>query len=129
MPDLSVERVRLKNTLRDIQGLNVQDMATQPDVPAAMVYPDAPFDWHMTFGEDLSKHRFIVWLLVAFTHTASAQAQMDDYLASSGSKSVRAAIEEDPLFEVVALKSYGVTTMADGAVLYLTAELVVETPG
>lgn len=126
MADFAAERTSLHSRLRAIQGLNVQDLTDSPIVPCAMILPDAPFDWHFTFEDGNRLHRFVVWLLVAYTDTGGAQSQLDAYLAGGGPMSVSAAIENGGQFEVKTLRSYGVTSLADEGTRYLSAELVVE---
>lgn len=122
--DLVDERTAIKATMRGLQA-NVQDLTDVPDVPAIMVVPDAPFDIHYTFEDDATWHQFIVWILVPFTDQAGAQSQLDDFLSLTSTNSVITAIQTDARFEVVSLRSYGVTSLRDEATRYLSAELVV----
>lgn len=126
MADFADEITALHSALRDVPDLLSQDLTDSPTVPCAMILPDAPFDWHLVFGDDVRKHRFVIWLLVAYTDTRGAQTQLNGYLASSGPRSVSAAIEANGQFEVTSLRSYGVTSLSDEGTRYLSAELVVE---
>lgn len=126
MADFADEVTALHTALRDVPDLNAQDLTDSPTVPCAMIMPDAPFDWHLTFEAGETRHRFVIWLLVAYTDTQGAQTQLNAYLAQSGPKSVSAAIEAVGTFEVKVLRSYGVTSLADEGTRYLSAELVVE---
>ncbi len=126
MTDLATARASLKELMRGVP-INVQDLTDNPDVPAAIVLPDAPFDWHDVFEDGLNRLRFRVIILVAYGDVEKAQEQLDGYLAESGSKSISAAIEvKDSQFEVKTFQAYDVMSLQDGGTRFLSAEFIVE---
>lgn len=134
--DIPSVRTALKAALEPIEGLNVDDLNENPEVPCAIVFPDVPLVFDLDFaadGEALQMPEFCVLLLVSYTDVADAQAQLDAYLSTSGPTSVKAAIAEDHTLggvvssaEVTELRSYEVMQLADGGIRYLSATLIVE---
>lgn len=131
--DLTEIRTALKTTINGIRGLEVTDLCDSPNVPCAIVYPEAPYTFDPTFEADAQFPRFVILVLVSYSDTADAQTRMDEYIGTEGEKSIVAAITEDPTLgdvvnsaTVVELKSYGVLELHDGGTRYLSAELAVE---
>lgn len=124
--EMGQARSALKTAISTIgDEFAVDDLRDNPNVPGAIVYPDAPFDWAETF-EGGQRLRLCVLILVAYIDTQDAQTQLDAYLARTGAKSVPAAIATNPIFQITEFKSYGVMSLSEGGTRYLTAELVVE---
>lgn len=130
--DLSDCRNGLKNALRKVPTLHVQDLRDQPDVPCAMVMPEAPFDYGSTF-DGSERPRFCILILVRYSDTLDAQEKMDAFLSTEGPNSVITALASDNTLgglvhacEVKDLKSYSVVSLIDGGLRYLSAEIVVE---
>ncbi|MGZ4766821.1 MAG: hypothetical protein ACXV6M_14305, partial [Ilumatobacteraceae bacterium] len=115
--DLGTARSRLKTAIRNGLGdeFAVDDLRDNPNVPGAIVYPDAPIDWGETFDNPgaLTRYKFCVLILVPYVDTDDAQTQLDAYLSSSGSSSITTAIEADTVFTVLELKSYGVMSLSE----------------
>jgi hypothetical protein len=126
MTDLAEARAALKATMRKLP-INVQNLVDHPDVPAVIVLPDAPFDWHDVFEDGLNRLRFRVLILVAYGDIDLAQDELDSYLTESGTKSIPAAIEAaGSQFEIKLFQAYDVISLTDGGTRYLTCELIVE---
>jgi hypothetical protein len=130
--DIPTIRTALKAAVNTIPQLHADDLRDSPNVPCAIILPDAPFDFDLTLDGAVWP-KFLVTLLVAYTDTGSAQAEMDRYLSSDGPSSVKTALEQDRTLggavsscSVTELRSYGVIQLRDGGVRYLAAELVVE---
>jgi hypothetical protein len=92
----SAVRSGLATALDAITGLRCFDYV--PDglaPPAAVVEPlEVSFDESMKRGSDF--YRAFILVIVGRMSERSANDALDDYLAGSGAKSVKAAIEADP---------------------------------
>lgn len=95
MAELKLVRRGIATTLKDVQGLRA--VATVPgdlSVPGALVRPGRiAFDQAMRRGVD--EMEFIVHLVTSRAWDRTGQDLLDDFLAGSGSKSVKAAFESD----------------------------------
>ena len=95
MTALSDLRTGLANRLATITGL--RSSATIPDnpqPPIAVVVPSRIlYDTAMGRGSD--EYEFTVTVIVGRVHDRTSQTNLDAYCASSGSASVKAAIEAD----------------------------------
>jgi hypothetical protein len=131
--DISEIRTALKDTINTVHGLEVSDLCDSPNVPCAIVYPEAPFPFDPTFEQDAQFPRFVILILVSYIDTRDAQRQLDAYLSTTGDNSIIAAISDDPTLggvvnsaTVTELKSYGTLELTDGGTRYLSAELAIE---
>jgi hypothetical protein len=116
--------------LANIAGLRTT--TTTPDVinpPVAIVQPQT-VDYDETFQRGMATYTFVVTVIVGRAAERTAQTNLDLFVAQSGSKSVKAAIESDKTLggkvfdcRVTTLRSYGSTTIND--VLYLAGEFTV----
>lgn len=129
--DVGKVRSALKEAINKIDGLAVSDLQDSPDAPCAMVYPNTPIAYDETF-ESNTNPTFSVLLLVPYVDTDDAQERLDEYLSTTGDRSVKVAIEADETLSdivttptVTKITSYGVTDMGSD-VRYLSAELEVE---
>lgn len=125
--DLAGIRTTLLNTIKTVEGLNVDNLRDNPIVPCAIVVPETPFDLRLTFDGN-AEPQFVVLLLVPYNDTGAAQDQLDGYLSTGTgvTSSVVDAIEASSAgFVVEELKSYGVMQLHDGGTRYLSAELLV----
>ena len=130
MTTLSSLRTGLANRLATISGLRAS--ATIPDNPAppvAVVMPGRII-YDTAFGRGSDEYEFTIMLIVGRVADRASQTNLDAYCASSGSTSVKAAIEGDSTLGGVALDSR-VTQMtsqgslAIGDITYHTAEFTV----
>jgi len=92
-------RAGLADALDAIPDLQVSAyMLAAPTPPCVHVFPGGPageIDYHATMGAGLEEWPFTVQLFVALTLDQGAQVNLDRYLESTGSYSVRAALEAD----------------------------------
>lgn len=130
--DLRDCRNGLKTALRTVPTLNVQDLRDMPDVPCAMVMPEAPFDFGATF-DGSERPTFCILVLVRYTDVLDAQEKMDAFLSTEGAHSIPAVIAANSTLGglvsacvIKELKSYSVVSLIDGGLRYLSAEIVVE---
>jgi hypothetical protein len=69
-------------------------MAPKPEPPALCVLPTRG-DYDRTMNSDDTDYQFDLWVYVSPSDLPRAQEAIDEYLAPSGAKSVRAAINAD----------------------------------
>ena len=130
MTSMTDLRVGLSNRLATITGLRAS--ATIPDNPAppvAVVMPGR-VNYDTAFGRGSDEYEFTIMLIVGRVADRASQTTLDTYCASSGSTSVKAAIEGDRSLggkaldcRVTAMTSQG--SLSIGDVTYHTAEFAV----
>ena len=130
MTSLTTLRSGLATRLATISGL--RSSATIPDnpqPPVAVVIP-ARITYDQAFGRGSDEYEFTITLIVGRVVDRTSQTNLDAYCASSGSSSVKAAIEADPTLggaaldcRVTAMTNQG--SLAIGDVTYHTAEFSV----
>jgi hypothetical protein len=130
MANITNLRTGIKTNLQTISGLRVADtIPDQINPPVALVeLQTVDFDKAMHHGTALYTFRVVV--LVARQSERSGQNKLDSYVASTGSSSVKLALETDRTLSGYAfdcfcqgVTSYGVTSV--GEVNYLSAEFQV----
>ena len=130
MASLTALRAGLATSLATISGLRAS--ATIPDNPSppiAVVMPGR-ITYDTAFGRGSDEYTFDVMLIVGRVADRASQNNLDAYCASSGSASIKAAIEADRYLGGSALDTR-VTEMRDqgplaiGDVTYLTATFAV----
>jgi hypothetical protein len=120
-------RAGLATRLGTIPGLRTT--TEQPDTitpPVAIVnVQNVLFD--KTFGRGLDEYNFVVTLIVGRVGERSAQRLLDSYVSSTGSSSVKLAVELDKTLggkcdslRVSEMRNYG--SIVIGEVTYLAAE-------
>lgn len=130
MTSMSTLRTGLANRLATISGL--RSSATIPDnpqPPIAVVMPSR-ITYDQAFGRGSDEYEFTVLVIVGRVVDRTSQTNLDAYCASSGSASVKAAIEGDTTLggvaedcQVTAMTSQG--SLSIGDVTYHTAEFSV----
>ena len=130
MASLTTLRAGLATRLATISGLRAS--ATIPDNPSppiAVVMPGR-ITYDTAFGRGSDEYTFDVMLIVGRVADRASQNNLDAYCASSGSASIKAAIEADRYLGGSAFDTR-VTEMRDqgplaiGDVTYLTATFAV----
>jgi hypothetical protein len=122
--------VGIATNLATISGLRTA--ATIPDNPSppiAVVIP-ASVDYDQAFAKGLQTYVFTVVLVVGRADERTAQTKLDGFVSSTGSNSVKLAIESDKTlggraFDVIVteMRSYG--QLPIGEVVYLSSEFTV----
>jgi len=130
MTSMSSLRTGLANRLATISGL--RSSATIPDnpqPPIAVVMPSR-ITYDQAFGRGSDEYEFTILVIVGRVVDRTSQTNLDAYCASSGSASVKAAIEGDTTLggvaedcRVTAMTSQG--SLSIGDVTYHTAEFSV----
>jgi hypothetical protein len=130
MASISELRSGIKTNLATISGLRVSDF--QPDnvnPPIAIVFPIS-LNYDETFHRGMQTYTFSVQVIVGRVSERSGQNTIDSYCSSTGSNSIKLAIESDKTLagkafdlRVTDMRNYG--ELLVGEVNYLSAEFVV----
>lgn len=127
MASLSAIRSGIKTNLATISGLRSSDFQPDnPSPPIAIVFPDS-ISYDTAFARGLNTYQFVVSVISHRSSERTAQSQLDAYVSSTGSQSIKRAIESDKTLGGVAndvrvtdLRVYGSTIIGD--VNYAVAE-------
>lgn len=129
----TIENLRdgLADNLRTIDGLRVSaDLPEQVNAPMAVVGLQSVV-YNQSFANGLVLYNFEVSLLAARASERWAQKRLDDYTSSSGTDSVKVAIESDKTLggnaydvRVTEMGAIGTVSLDDS--IYLTATFTVE---
>ncbi len=125
-------REALAEALIAVPGLRVTSVVPGAPNPPIAVVGQWVAEYDQTLNRGFDRYRFTVRLLVAPSTDRAAQEHLDSYLASSGSSSVKAALEADQTLGGVAstvrvVRVGPVPQVFDlGAQSYLGADVEVE---
>jgi hypothetical protein len=130
MASISTIRAGIATNLATIAGLRTSAwIPDQINPPIAVVKPDT-ISYDTAFGRGLDTMEFSVLCIVGRVDERSAQATLDAYCATTGTASIKAAIESDATLgsaisdlRVTAMRNY--TSLNVGDVTYLAAEFAV----
>ena len=130
MASISELRAGIKNNLATIPGLRTSDY--QPDSinpPVAIVFP-VSLNYDETFHRGMQTYTFAVQVIVGRVSERTGQSTIDSYCSSTGTNSIKLAIESDKTLagkafdlRVTDMRNYG--ELIVGEVNYLSAEFVV----
>lgn len=129
---MSIQDMRdgLEANLQTIDGLRANaEIPDNPNPPVAIVALDN-VDYDQAFQNGLVLYRFRVDVIVSRASDRWAQRRLDEY-TSTGSSSVKAAIESDKTlggsaFDVRVVQMDRIGTVSLGEVTYLAASFAVE---
>ncbi len=97
MADVSAMVAGLETNLQTISGLRVIDkFEGNVPVPAAVVDVPEVIDFDEVFGRGHDRWEIPVVLLVSMASERAGRTKLYEYLNSSGSTSIKTAIEDDP---------------------------------
>lgn len=130
MASISSIRAGLATRLGTITGLRTSAfMPDNPNPPIAVVMPSS-VSYDDTFRKGMQTYVFNVLVIVGRVDERTAQLNLDGYVSSTGSSSIKLAIEGDKslggvVFDtrVTEMRNYG--QLAVGEVTYLTAEFTI----
>ena len=130
MASLTDLRVGLATNLATITGLRTAaTIPDNPNPPVAIITPDSIL-FDSTFARGMQEYRFTVSVLVGLVAERSNQNKIDAYCSSTGSSSIKLAIESDKSLggkafdvRVTDMRAYASVTVGD--VKYLAAEFTV----
>jgi len=130
MASITELRAGIKANLATINGLRVSDY--QPDSinpPVAIVFP-VSLNYDETFHRGMQTYTFAVQVIVGRVSERTGQSTIDSYCSTTGSNSIKLAIESDKTLSgkafdlrVTDMRNYG--ELLVGEVNYLSAEFVV----
>jgi hypothetical protein len=130
MASITELRAGIKNNLATISGLRTSDyQPDNPNPPIAIVFPIA-VNYDETFHRGMQTYTFAVQVIVGRVSERTGQSAIDAYCSSTGSNSIKLAIESDKTLagkafdlRVTDMRNYG--ELRVGEVHYLSAEFVV----
>jgi hypothetical protein len=130
MASITELRAGIKTNLATINGLRVSDY--QPDSinpPVAIVFP-VSLNYDETFHRGMQTYTFAVQVIVGRVSERTGQSTIDSYCSSTGTNSIKLAIESDKTLagkafdlRVTDMRNYG--ELIVGEVNYLSAEFLV----
>ena len=127
---ISELRTGLAANLATITGLRTAaTVPDNPNPPIAVILPQG-VEYDNTFGRGMNTYTFAVTVIVGRVSERSGQNALDAYVSSTGSASIKLAIESDKTLNgkafdlrVTDSRNYGELTV--GEVTYLSAEFTV----
>jgi hypothetical protein len=127
---ISELRTGLAANLATITGLRTAaTVPDNPNPPIAIILPQG-VEYDNTFGRGMNTYTFAVTVIVGRVSERSGQNALDAYVSSTGSSSIKLAIESDKTLNgkafdlrVTDSRNYGELTV--GEVTYLSAEFTV----
>ena len=127
---ISELRTGLATNLATITGLRTAaTVPDNPNPPIAIILPQG-VEYDNTFGRGMNTYTFAVTVIVGRVSERSGQNALDAYVSSTGSSSIKLAIESDKTLKgkafdlrVTDSRNYGELTV--GEVTYLSAEFTV----
>jgi hypothetical protein len=130
MASVSSIRTGLATRLGTIAGLRTSAfMPDNPNPPIAVVMPSS-VSYDDTFKRGMQTYVFNVLVIVGRVDERTAQSNLDAYVSSTGTSSIKRAIEGDKTLggvvfdtRVSEMRNYG--QLPVGEVTYLTAEFTV----
>jgi hypothetical protein len=130
MASISAIRTGLATRLGTITGLRTSAfMPDNPNPPIAVVMPSS-VSYDDTFHRGMQTYVFNVLVIVGRVDERTAQSSLDGYVSSTGSSSIKLAIEGDKTLggvvfdtRVTEMRNYG--QLPVGEVTYLTAEFTI----
>jgi hypothetical protein len=123
-------RTGLANNLATVTGLRTTaTIPDNPNPPIALISPNS-VQFDDVFRRGMQTYSFNVLVIVGRVDERSAQNSLDAYCASTGSSSIKLAIESDKTLggkvfdtRVTEMRNYG--QLSIGEVIYLSAEFSV----
>lgn len=123
-------RTGLANRLATISGLRTSaTLPDNPNPPIALITPNS-VQFDDVFKRGMQTYNFTVLVIVGRVDERTAQNNLDAYCASTGSSSIKLAIEGDKTLggkvfdtRVTEMRNYGQLSIAE--VIYLSAEFSV----
>ena len=127
---ISELRTGLAANLATITGLRTTaTVPDNPNPPIAIILPQG-VEYDNTFGRGMNTYTFAVTVIVGRVSERSGQNALDAYVSSTGTASIKLAIESDKTLNgkafdlrVTDSRNYGELTV--GEVTYLSAEFTV----
>jgi hypothetical protein len=124
-------RTAIATNLGTITGLRTSpEMPDNPNPPIALVKPTS-IDYNQAFAKGMTQYSFAVVVIVGRADERTAQRTLDAYCSSTGSSSIKNAVESDKTLggnaydcRVSEMRNYTPIQLNDGT--YLAAEFAVD---
>ena len=131
MASITALRTAIATNLGTITGLRTSpEMPDNPNPPIALVRPTS-IDYNQAFAKGMTQYSFSVVVIVGRADERTAQRTLDAYCSSTGTSSIKNAVESDKTLggnaydcRVSEMRNYTPIQMNDGT--YLAAEFAVE---
>jgi len=124
---ISELRTGIKNNLATISGLRTSStIPDNPNPPIAIILPQG-VEYDNSFGRGMNTYTFAVTVILGRVSERTAQNSLDAYVSSTGSSSIKLAIESDKTlggkaFDLRVTDSRNYGEISIGEVTYLSAE-------
>lgn len=123
-------RTGLATNLATISGLRTNPtLPDNPNPPIALITP-VSISFDDVFKRGMQTYTFVVSVIVGRADERTAQNKLDAYVSSTGSSSIKLAVESDKTLggkafdtRLTEMRNYGQITIGD--VIYLSAEFTV----
>ena len=131
MASISSLRTALATNLGTISGLRTSpEMPDNPNPPIALVRP-VTVEYNQAMARGMTKYNFTVVVIVGRAEERTAQRSLDAYCSSTGTSSIKNAVESDKTLggnaydcRVSEMRNYTPIQLNEGT--YLAAEFAVE---
>ena len=124
-------RAAIATNLGTISGLRTSpEMPDNPNPPIALVRP-VTVEYNQAFANGLTRYNFVVVVIVGRAEERTAQRSLDAFCSSTGSSSIKLAVESDKTLggnaydcRVTEMRNYTPLQLNEGT--YLAAEFAVD---
>lgn len=124
-------RTRIATNLATITGLRTSpEMPDNPNPPIALVRP-VTVEYNQAMARGMTKYTFVVVVIVGRAEERTAQRALDAYCSSTGTSSIKNAVESDKTLggnaydcRVTEMRNYTPIQLQEGT--YLAAEFSVD---
>lgn len=131
MSSISLMRAAIATNLGTITGLRTSpEMPDNPNPPIALVRP-VTVEYNQAFANGLTRYNFVVVVIVGRAEERTAQRSLDAFCSSTGSSSIKLAVESDKTLggnaydcRVTEMRNYTPIQLNEGT--YLAAEFAVD---
>ena len=131
MASITNLRTAIANNLATIAGLRTSpEMPDNPNPPIALVRP-VTVEYNQAMAKGMTKYNFSVTVIVGRADERTAQKSLDAYCSSTGTSSIKNAVESDRTLggnafdtRVTEMRNYTPIQLNEGT--YLAAEFAVD---
>ena len=131
MSSISLMRAAIATNLGTIAGLRTSpEMPDNPNPPIALVRP-VTVEYNQAFANGLTRYNFVLVVIVGRAEERTAQRSLDAFCSSTGSSSIKLAVESDKTLggnaydcRVTEMRNYTPIQLNEGT--YLAAEFAVD---
>lgn len=131
MASITQLRTKLAENIATISGLRTSaEMPDNPNPPIAIIRP-AGIQYDQSFARGLVRYQFVIVVIVGRVAEKTAQRSLDAYCSSTGSASIKLAVESDKTLDgncydlrVTEMRNYTPIQLNEGT--YLAAEFAVD---